>query len=320
MTWESKQEELPIFRNDHMSPWMMAPPEANKAFRKMQILEHERGFFKNPRIGDLYDVVRGVMTSANDIFLIKTIRQSATPGLIVAVTEGEETVIMEAELLRPLIRGEDISEFTYSPEDYIIWTHDSDGKVLQTLPNNAQQYFGQEDKCSRLVKRDDYKKGMPLWTIFRVSKSKLGQKAAWHELSRKMEAVLLPEMYSDPILGEKKLIVIQTVYFISSPDTKFCKRMVALLNSTSVRAFIKLFAERARGGYFRHISWTVGLVPLPKLFDELPINLRDQEKIDNIVSKIYGLNSEEKRAIITYDKFLNREYLKAEIPRLNLSY
>jgi hypothetical protein len=77
-SWEIKQEELPVIKNDHMSPWLMAPPDAVKAFRKMEILEHEEGFSKNPRIGDLYDIIRGVMTGTNDIFLIKNIKRSAT--------------------------------------------------------------------------------------------------------------------------------------------------------------------------------------------------------------------------------------------------
>jgi hypothetical protein len=226
---------------------------------------------------------------------------------MVATTEGDENIIIEEELLCPLVRGQDISELAYSPSSHIIWTHDDNGKVLGKLPSNAEKYFAQENKRSHLMKRDDYKKGMPVWTIFRVSKNKLEQKAAWHELSRRMEAVLLPKMYEDPVLGKKKLIVIQTVYFISSADSKFCARMVTLLNSTPVRAFIKSFSERARGGYFRHISWTVGLVPLPKFFEKLPANLKNGEKIDEAISKSYGLTSDEMDAVNDYYSFIERE-------------
>jgi hypothetical protein len=306
-SWELSQDELPVFKNDHMSPWMMAPPDAIRAFRKMQILEHEGGFSKNPRLGDLYEVARGVMTSANDIFLITRMQRAATPDLVVATNEGDENLLVEEELLCPLVRGKDISEFAFTPSSYIIWTHDGNGDVLNNLPTNAAQYFAREDKKTRLTNRDDYKKGMPLWTIFRVSKNKLEQKAAWHELSRKMEAVFLPRIYHDQVLGEKPLIVLQTVYFISSADEKFCPKMVLLLNSKPVRAFIKSFAERARGGYFRHISWTVGLIPLPKSFDELPSNLRNKSKIDEVISKAYGLTSEETKAINDYYNFIEKE-------------
>jgi hypothetical protein len=305
-SWDINQDELPVIKNDHRSPWMMAPPDVIAAFRNMQILKHETGFITNRRIGDLYEVHRGVMTSANDIFLIKRITRSATSGLLVATTEGEENIIIEDELLCPLVRGGDISQFSYSPSGYIIWTHDDDGDVLQRLPNNAKQYFKQKNKQPRLIKRDGYKKNMPIWTIFRVSKAKLEQKAAWHELARRMEAVVLPKTYKDRILGNRMLIVLQTVYFISSTDDRLCARMVMLLNSKPVRAFMKSFAERARGGYYRHISLTVGLVPMPQSLGQLPVKL-DRKKIDIAISDIYGLTSEETKAISGYYDFLEGE-------------
>ena len=123
--------------------------------------------------------------------------------------------------------------------------------------------------------------------------------------------MFLPKEYDDPVLGKKRLIVIQTVYFISSVDEKFCSKMVLLLNSTPIRAFIKSFAERAMGGYFRHISWTVGLVPIPNHIDELPINLKDPVKINEAVSKIYRLTNEETKAISDYDSFIEKEVIKS---------
>ena len=118
-SWETKQEELPVFKNDHMSPWMIAPPDAVKAFRKMQIFEHETGFSKNPRAGDLYEINMGVKTSANDIFLVKQITRSATQGLVVATTEGKENILIEEELLLPFVRGEGISQFSL----FSFWIH-----------------------------------------------------------------------------------------------------------------------------------------------------------------------------------------------------
>ena len=87
--------------------------------------------------------------------------------------------------------------------------------------------------------------------------------------------------------------------------------MVLLLNSTPIRAFIKSFAERAMGGYFRHISRTVGLMPIPNHIDELPINLKDPVKINEAVSKIYRLTNEETKAISDYDSFIEKEVIKS---------
>jgi hypothetical protein len=301
--WEIRQQELPIIKSDRMSPWMMAPPDAVKAFRKMQIIEQKTGFSTNERIGDVHDVNRGVMTSANDIFLVKEAKPSATSGLMVATTEGEENIIIEEEMLCPFVRGEDISQFAYSPAGYIIWTHDDNGKVLKKLPSNAERYFKSKEK--RLAKRDDYKKEMPSWTIFRVSPVKLEQKVGWHELARRMEAVLLPKFQKDRLLGRRRLIPIQTVYFVSMKDAELGKRMAVLLNSTPIRAFISSFAERARGGYFRHISWTVGLIPLPSQLGRLPTNLKDEAKIDAAVARSYQLDSKEVSALKEYYDFVH---------------
>lgn len=142
-----------------------------------------------------------------------------------------------------------------------------------------------------------------------MNKEKLGQKAAWHRLVRRMEAVVLPKTHDDAILGNKKLIVIQTAYFISSEDSNLCERIVSLLNSTPVRAFLKSFAERARGGYYEHLSWTVGLVPMPKSVDKIHLNLRDQEEIDEAISKAYRLTSEETKAINDYYDFIEKEVI-----------
>lgn len=302
-SWEINQKDLPVFRNDHRSSWMMAPPDAIAAFRRMQIQEHETGFVTNRRIGDRFKVNMGVKTSANDIFLITSVVRSATQGLVVATTEGGKKILIEDQLLRPMVRGGDVSEFSYSPSGYIIWTHNDDGVVLEKLPDKARQYFREKENLRRLKNRDGYKKGMPVWTIFRVNRRKLMQKAAWHELAKRMEAVVLPVTYDDPILGERKLIAIQTVYFISSADETFCTRIVMLLNSKPVRAFIKSFSERASGGYFRHISWTVALVPIPQSLDQLAISM-DRESCSTEISKIYGLSSKEIEAIDRYYSFL----------------
>jgi len=307
-SWQIEQRELPVIKTDHMSPWMIAPPDCIAAFRKMQLMVRETGFVSNRRVGDLHDVIRGVITSANDVFLLKQVRPSATTGVMVGRTEGEEDILIEEELVRPFVRGEDLSESGYAPHGYIIWTHqDKDGEVLKRLPKNAEKYFKSKEK--RLVKRDDYRKGMPIWTIFRVSPEKLKDKVAWHELARKMEAVFLPGSYKDETLGKRKLIAIQTVYFIATSDTEYDRGMVALLNSTPARAFISSFAERARGGYFRHISWTVGLIPIPPSFDKLVVK-DDQRQNDNTIATMYGLDSKEIEALRDYHDFVYSRPLK----------
>lgn len=301
-SWQVEQDELPLIKNDKMSPWMIAPPNAMKAFRRMQLLELPTGFVRNRRLGDVYDISMGVKTSANDIFVVQKLEKSATEGLFLVETKGGESVVIEEKLLAPLVRGEDIAPFQFSSKEHIIWTHDGKGKVLTKLPRRAKKYF--RSKAKLLRTRDDYKSTMPTWQIFRVSPQKLKKKAAWHELARRMEAVLLPEVLTDDVLGERQLIAIQTVYFIASSDAGLLERIVVLLNSTPVRAFLSAFAERARGSYFRHFSWTVALLPFPQSFDTLSNNLMEQSEIDLAVAGIFQLDSELLTALSEYHQFI----------------
>ena len=82
----------------------------------------------------------------------------------------------------PLVRGENIQAWRCQVRDYILWTHDDEGKVLPDLPPRAREYF--EGHAARLRRRDDYREGMPLWQIFRVSTDKLGDKVAWQRIGR----------------------------------------------------------------------------------------------------------------------------------------
>ena len=301
-SWKTAQTDLPILKVDPMSPWMMVPPNTIEAIRKMQTRTYSTGFANNPRLGDVYNVVRGVMTSLNEVFLVKELTYSATAGLVVATTEGGQSVVVEEELLRPVVRGENISEDGFNPSGYIIWTHDDKtGEVLPQLPPNAKKHFLSSGIEAKLRKRDGYKKGMPAWIIFRVNKEKLRSKVAWQELDRRIEAIPLPASYKDPRLGKRVQIALQTVYFVVESNEANGAKLVVLLNSIPVRVFICSFAERARGGYFRHISWTVGLIPMPPGFDKIE---SESGKSSDPVSDAYGLDRDDIKALEEYYEFV----------------
>jgi len=77
-----------------------------------------------------------------------------------------------------------------------------------------------------------------------------------------------------------------------------------------VRCFISSFAERARGGYFRHISWTVGLVPLPRDLDSIAIESDDN---DLSVASAYGLTGGQTEALKRYYGFVSGSGVSLEI-------
>jgi ribosomal protein L39E len=256
LRWQLGQKLLPIVSKDAESPWCLAPPKLSAAFKRME----EKG----TRFGDVLVAHMGVKTADNGVFLVKSFADTATPGIVTIENEDGEKANIEQSLLRPVLRGEGVVAWDFSPKGYLVWTHDDDSAdVKPTLPHNAAEYF--LDRKKRLQRRADQKKKVPIWGVFRTSRFKMKEKVAWQEISKMMEAVVVPCDFRDPLLGKTRLIVLQTVYFAA------CAKMMnlalaALLNSTWARSFFSSFAPRERGypPRFRHFSWTVGILPLPR--------------------------------------------------------
>ena len=167
LDWNIDQKDLSLLSLNVESPWCIAPPNIIAIFRTMQDCK--------PRLGDKYTVQRGVMTSANNIYLVRDFAPTATEGVVTITNQGDERANIEEELLRPLVRGRDISAWDFKVSGYIVWAHDDvTGDVNTKLPKNALDYFTKYKE--KLLSRDDYRKGQPVWTIFRVSRNKLRTK------------------------------------------------------------------------------------------------------------------------------------------------
>lgn len=324
-SWSIKQEELSLKKGDSDSPWLVAPPKVLQIFRKMQ---------KNLLLGDLFTVRRGIEGWPNKVFIVTQVKPTATPGIVRIETEGraEERLHtrMETTILRSMVRGEDVDEWTFEVRSRIIWAYDDNTcEPLKELPSEAKRYFNNKE----VIKATDRE---PHWKHLGVSLEKLKSKVAWPDLTKKMEAVFMPDHYYDPILGRGKLIPIKTVYLIPIDEEDLGYALTAVLNSTLVRCFIMSFTERARGGYFRHFSWVVGMVPLPKsisslvtlrtdpgkeecaTFDALvelsrriheeakrgDINPESLEELDRLIAEAYGLTKGELETIKEYFNFI----------------
>jgi SAM-dependent methyltransferase len=330
LEFSTNQDSLPLLSYDRESPWLLVPPSVLKAFRHMQGSDNHL----RPLLGEVqgHQPQRGVVTSLNDVFIVKRVEVvPEAPDEVIIYSEGfynkrlpegerqRYRARIEKSLLRRLIRGENIGAWQYKLQDYIVWTHeDKTGKVLPDLPPKARAYFRQfEDKLRR---RSDYKNNMPIWQIFRVSPEKLEHKVSWPELSNRMEVVYLPAQREDNLLGKCLTIPIQTSYILPVENEATGYVVAAWLNSLPVRAYVASFAERARGAYFRHISWVLGLLPVPEdirdvlqnkhapsgvmkelhhISEELHANPSRSDRqalegrIDDIVATLYKLNVDE---------------------------
>jgi hypothetical protein len=206
------------------------------------------------------------------------------------------------------------------------------------IPNapHATQHFTMN--LERLVRRDDYKRNLPPWSIFRVSEQKFREyRIAWQEIAKYFEASHLPIQANTGLCTSQagKLIVpIQKVYFISERDKCTSLIMLAYLNSSLIRSIMKLIAWSARGGYFEHISYTVGHLPLPplqnlkNLCDEVAVvqngDLNEAakaitKKAEQAIAKSLGLDEKEYEEVVSFGKWLN-EIANAPLEAVEIGY
>ena len=250
------QRELSLLQDDPESPWLMAPLGAVSAFRKMQTNGQMLGE------DDATRPRRGVVTGANERFIVTGIEATDSSAEVMITTEDGARARIEKSLLRPLIRGRDLRAWGYSVGDAIIWTHeDQTGKVLKSLPKRAEQYFLKHTR--ELQARDDFKEGMPIWTIFRVGEEKLGLKVAWKKYGTEMQSSIVEREHALGNIEKRVLVPLQTAYFIPIEERDQGLLMTGVFNSVPFRTLMMSFAVRARGAYFHYTSWIVGLGVLP---------------------------------------------------------
>ena len=128
---------------------------------------------------------------------------------------------------------------------------------------------------------------MPIWEIFRVEPEKLRHKVSWPELSNTLEAVFLPSQSDDTLLGKCLTIPIQTAYILPVENESIGYIAVAWFNSLPVRTYVASYAERARGAYFRQISWVLGLLPVPEAIQGL---LKSKDTKDGLLLEMEKLS------------------------------
>lgn len=337
-------ERLPLLPTDSEAPWTLVPPEVRNALDRMLTGDEGR---PQRLLGEVqgFQAQMGVKTALNKVFLVKRVELvPEAPDEVVIYTEGYFSqqvpenqkrlyrARVEKSLIRPVVRGADVEAWHCRQRNNILWTHDDEtGHVLQDIPPKAKAYFEQHTRA--LQHRDDYRNGMPIWTIFRVSPDKLRSKVVWQELSNKLEVAVVPD---DP-----RVIPIQTAYLVAAP-TRTAHGLAAFLNSTSVRLYTAVFAERARGAYFRHFSWVLGALPLPEhvkdflegaspsqVFErliEISQTLHEnpqrsdrpalEVELDSIVAGLYGLTSDHLAAMREFYTFITPPHLASDITNL----
>jgi len=228
--WNVDSDLLP-FDGSPGSPWILAPGEVRTAFdaiRKSGIPLAESPIGRP---------LLGVKTGCNEAFL----------------TTDDAPV--EQSLLRPVIRGEQVRQWSL-PEirERIIWTHDESGP-LKVLPPLAAKWLSQWRRD--LEQRADGRGRHRWWMLFRTeAAASVRPRVVWSDIGKVPKAVVLPR--------GNDAIPLNTCYVARCRDEIDAHVLAVILNSRLAASWLALLAEPARGGYLRFMGWTMSLLPLPR--------------------------------------------------------
>jgi hypothetical protein len=187
------------------------------------------------RVGTRFRARLGVKTGADRVFL-----------------DPDNSV--EASLIRPAIRGRDVTAFRVRPVRRLLWAHDHRGVPLDRLPPSAARILA--PVVTRLRNRADYRTG-PSWSLFRIDGGVAKNRVVWPDLARSLTAAALVSP------AEDRMVPLNTCYWIGAGDRDTAFALAAWLNSSPIRDRAKARATVAASGYSRFNAATVESLPLP---------------------------------------------------------
>lgn len=309
-TWELMQKELPLYEDQFRSPWLIAPQEIVTIVRKMQKT--------GPKLGNAVDVKVGIYTNANPTFFVKNIGPTDEPDVALVETTGKVKARMEKEILRPLLRGRNVSSWRYEVVDHILWTHDDRGQFLATLPPLAKRYFKSQE--SKLKDRQRYtiispiSKGAPFWIIGDADKISINHKVAWQRVEKIITAVYISSKFK----GER-IVLDNSVSFMTVANENAGYALSGVLNSSPVRVYVATYVLRTGAEYCNYLGWYMGVIPVPDFvlngqpneLVELSRKLHQAgeeskeriHELDDVVAGIYGLTAKELAAMQDFLQF-----------------
>lgn len=209
-----------------------------------------------PKMSDRFVIRRGICTEANDIFLSK-VPPVAKDDLVLMKFQAapEENVLIEKELVHPVLRGANISAYHCETRDAMVFTHEwrDPGVPLKKLPMHAQAWIRRHEM--RLGSRAGMR-NKAAHALCGCSRELRSMKVVWRDISKELVA----SFCQDP-----NVLPLNTVYYIPVDNAALGYLLVAWLNASVVRACCRDRAEHAQNDYRRYFAWVIGA--LPWIFD-----------------------------------------------------
>ncbi|HXI13062.1 MAG TPA: DNA methyltransferase [Thermoanaerobaculia bacterium] len=285
--WSDGQERLAL-RAEIVTEqeWLLAPPEVSALIHRLR-----KSF---PPLSDTLGRVplMGVKTGANDRFFLPELVLSGNGASI----PGSRVRIPIEHLCRA-VRGRDVRRWHAGASCWMLWP------PMRGWSNPPAWVL---ELANHMATTPD---------SFRLSFVKpehLGMKVVWKDVSKGLQAAVLPEMVR--ISGtDFPLIPNQTTYFLDAVSIDEAHFLSAFLNSTVLNAVAIASAEHAKDFHQRFFGTLVSRLPLPQVHANDAVRgdlvrlgrravLRPDiaVEIDQIVEKLFGITSEEHEILSAY--------------------
>jgi tRNA G10 N-methylase Trm11 len=277
-TEPSKLEELEFsstpYENLSSEKWILKDDKTSKILEKLQK--------QKLRAGDVFEkIFQGIATSGDKIYLLEKRKNGLYSNSL------KRDVEIENGLLKPILKGEDISRYGDLENRYFVIfpyliengkaTPMSEKYISENFPN-GYKYLKENEK--ELRNRERGKMNRDGWFLYIYPKSLT---------EFEQEKIVSPDIIHKMQLSldTKDLIVKNGGYGIKirKEFKKFQNELLALLNSSLMWFFLKNTGTELRGGYFRFNTKYIEPFPIPDL------NKLSKSGISKKAKKLLELNS-----------------------------
>jgi hypothetical protein len=209
-----------------------------------------------------YQARRGVETDPYGIFLLEVIQVFHDGSLLIKnrtdlgkqkIQEIKERI--ESDLVFPLIRGSDLERWTLKSSIYALITQDPktrNGFAEETMKNKWPRTYGYLSRFKEeLLTRATYKKfheatSDPFYSQYNIAEYTFTRfRTVWKSMASDVEACVVSQEKTP--FGYKSIVPFKTTSFFPTDNEDEAHYLCAIINSLSVREFIKSFSSSGRG-------------------------------------------------------------------------
>jgi hypothetical protein len=165
------------------------------------------------------------------------------------------TAVLESEPVYPAVRGADIRPWRVTPRVHVLVVQDpaarcgyAEAYLREHWPRVLEylERFRDPLLSRALYRRYHQQARRPYYSQFNVARPAFAPfKVVWRRMSNDLAAAVISQW--DGRLGPKLLMPLETTSFIGVTSAQEAHYLCAVLNSASVRAFVKSFSAAGRG-------------------------------------------------------------------------